>query len=549
MSLSDTPLEDLLENIGVYSVLIECDSSDSEDNRYWNEQKAALEAEVKRRQAQSACVSSNSVSVKPDFKSDVKSEEEQLNGVPAHRSASSHSEHLKHERHALLTYPAVDKSPSLRSKPQNLVVTPSLSRKRFRDALEDESNEPPTKSRRSTPVATSPALSTSDSVASDFFDNIGLEEVKNDWRQSKQKIKQEQEDERLARQLEQEMLEEAQQAASSSSQFSRPSSQYTTQATFQPNGAFAARIPQPYAVKPDPGSSSTSLKREPGPVKLEHRTVTQELPYAKRESSTASDDSLTEMTSHQWNTQFPAAAGASRIMPRSFQMPGTFPQGPSFVYGNRLAPQDPGSSSQNPYTVDNSLAAGIAAGGHVFGQDYDVGTESNTLSADDLRRLYENTRPDEELEADDEETAEIHSKMKITLMAHQKKGVAWMKKMEDSGNKGGILADDMGLGKTIQAIALMVSRPPDPAKKLPTLIVCPVALMEQWKRELERLIVRRHRLTVCILHQASVATSTWDKIKQHDVIITSYGKLGGMSLSSYIHTEQNSNISRRTQEA
>jgi SNF2 family DNA or RNA helicase len=29
-------------------------------------------------------------------------------------------------------------------------------------------------------------------------------------------------------------------------------------------------------------------------------------------------------------------------------------------------------------------------------------------------------------------------------------GLAWMQKMEDGKNKGGLLADEMGLGKTIQ---------------------------------------------------------------------------------------------------
>jgi SNF2 family DNA or RNA helicase len=37
-------------------------------------------------------------------------------------------------------------------------------------------------------------------------------------------------------------------------------------------------------------------------------------------------------------------------------------------------------------------------------------------------------------------------------------GVTWMKSMEDSEWKGGILTDDMGLGKTIQALSLVKSQ-------------------------------------------------------------------------------------------
>lgn len=34
-------------------------------------------------------------------------------------------------------------------------------------------------------------------------------------------------------------------------------------------------------------------------------------------------------------------------------------------------------------------------------------------------------------------------------------------------------------------------------------------------------------MSVVILHQPSVNTSTWDRIKEYDVILTSYGKLAG----------------------
>ena len=44
------------------------------------------------------------------------------------------------------------------------------------------------------------------------------------------------------------------------------------------------------------------------------------------------------------------------------------------------------------------------------------------------------------------------------LYKHQEVALTWMKKMEDSVSRGGILADDMGLGKTISTLALIHER-------------------------------------------------------------------------------------------
>ena len=47
--------------------------------------------------------------------------------------------------------------------------------------------------------------------------------------------------------------------------------------------------------------------------------------------------------------------------------------------------------------------------------------------------------------------------MAIDLLTHQKKGLSWLKIMENtSGRDGGLLCDQMGVGKTIQMIALML---------------------------------------------------------------------------------------------
>jgi SNF2 family DNA or RNA helicase len=45
----------------------------------------------------------------------------------------------------------------------------------------------------------------------------------------------------------------------------------------------------------------------------------------------------------------------------------------------------------------------------------------------------------------------------------------------------------MGLGKTIQALGLILANPSDrkKVKSKTTLIICPVALMQQWKNEID----------------------------------------------------------------
>ncbi|RMD40356.1 hypothetical protein DV735_g4785, partial [Chaetothyriales sp. CBS 134920] len=152
---------------------------------------------------------------------------------------------------------------------------------------------------------------------------------------------------------------------------------------------------------------------------------------------------------------------------------------------------------------------------------YDSGpTQEQT--EEQLKNLLKQIRPDEELTAD--ERSQMPEGLKISLMRHQAAGVAWMKRMEESTTRGGILADDMGLGKTIQTIALMLARPPPPQSRQPTLIVAPMALLRQWKEELAKFVLPSHRLNVLILHGPSRPTK-WSVIRAFDVVITTYSTL------------------------
>jgi hypothetical protein len=67
------------------------------------------------------------------------------------------------------------------------------------------------------------------------------------------------------------------------------------------------------------------------------------------------------------------------------------------------------------------------------------------------------------------------------LRPYQERGVGWLTFLGRLG-VGACLADDMGLGKTAQLIATLLT---DPVPE-PTLVICPVSVLGNWARELER---------------------------------------------------------------
>ena len=73
------------------------------------------------------------------------------------------------------------------------------------------------------------------------------------------------------------------------------------------------------------------------------------------------------------------------------------------------------------------------------------------------------------------------------LRPYQREGLAWLASLRELG-LGGCLADDMGLGKTVQVLALLareVAGAKD-ASGRPTLVVAPLSVVFNWRREAER---------------------------------------------------------------
>lgn len=113
------------------------------------------------------------------------------------------------------------------------------------------------------------------------------------------------------------------------------------------------------------------------------------------------------------------------------------------------------------------------------------------------------------------EALELKNNFKGDLRHYQQDGVNWMNFLKRFGF-GGILADDMGLGKTIQTIAFLNEE--QTGVKLPSLVVCPTSVVENWNREAKRFAPDMKVIALVGKNRAENFGSTGD----FQLVITSY---------------------------
>ncbi|MCQ9369885.1 DEAD/DEAH box helicase [Corynebacterium sp. 35RC1] len=129
---------------------------------------------------------------------------------------------------------------------------------------------------------------------------------------------------------------------------------------------------------------------------------------------------------------------------------------------------------------------------------------------------------------------EIPPQVHAELREYQRRGVDWLYWMAQN-HVGAVLADDMGLGKTLQLLALEAVERFSPARDegvralgasesgpLPTLIVAPTSVVENWRREAQKFVPE---LKVMVHHGSSRAKGEElvRAVHEVDLVISSYG--------------------------
>ena len=114
----------------------------------------------------------------------------------------------------------------------------------------------------------------------------------------------------------------------------------------------------------------------------------------------------------------------------------------------------------------------------------------------------------------------VPAALQASLRPYQQQGLNWLQFLRQHGLNG-ILADDMGLGKTLQTLAHVLVEKEAGRLTQPALIVAPVSLMGNWRREAERFTPG---LRTLVLHGKERHESA-EQMSTHDLVIAPYSLL------------------------
>jgi len=114
----------------------------------------------------------------------------------------------------------------------------------------------------------------------------------------------------------------------------------------------------------------------------------------------------------------------------------------------------------------------------------------------------------------------LPASVKASLRPYQQQGVNWLQFLREYG-LAGILADDMGLGKTLQTLAHIQIEKDAGRLNQPALIIAPVSLMGNWRREAERFCPELR----CLVLHGKDRHEVADSMAEHDIVIAPYSLL------------------------
>ncbi|MCI6383707.1 MAG: DEAD/DEAH box helicase [Subdoligranulum variabile] len=134
---------------------------------------------------------------------------------------------------------------------------------------------------------------------------------------------------------------------------------------------------------------------------------------------------------------------------------------------------------------------------------------------EELREITDSVDPDLYRKVNAIQHAEIPTGIDAKLYPYQLDGYNWMRFMLSEGC-GCILGDEMGLGKTLQAISIINYQIAVGNKN--NLVICPVSLLENWKRECGKFAPD---IDVYV-HHGSKRTGYYKELLEHDLVVISY---------------------------